>query len=896
MFKPSFINLTPRSIFVTIHPDFLDDRGIEYPASGQVARMAANRAEGPLCGPHRMVQQSFGSVEGLPDPVAGVVYIVTITGGTGAGQSRMILAYVGSTKVASVSRAWATTPDATSTFAILPGAAPEILDSGIAQAGAASTITLASYSSATDDLYVGTTVSIMAGTGAGQERVITAYVGSTKVATVASTWTTQPDFSSVYELLPVGRSVVVSNLDKTGYSLSGGVTIANGAITSSSFAADAIDANALATSAAAEIASNVLGTSVPGAFGAGTLGNLVGNNLNATVSSRAVPGDAMTLTAGERTAVQAKILSDATPFAGALIANLDVAVSTRLASASYTSPPSAATIASQVWGTTLPGAFGAGTAGFYLNARVSTVPGLVWDELVASHATAATFGLLIGTDLDATISSRLATSSYTAPPSAASNASAVWSTAVPGAFSAGSAGFVVGTNLDTTVSSRLATSGYTAPPSAATVATTVWDELVTGHNTVSSYGLLVKTDLDAAVSSRAAPGAAMALTAGERTTVQALIIDDATPFHGARIDAAVSSRAAPGAAMALTPGERTTVQALVLSDATPFPGARVDAAVSTRATQAQILSDATPFAGARIDAAITSRSAPGDAMALVSNAITAAKINASAITAAAFAAGAVDASAFAQSAADKAWATAARTLTGIGSSGIASQSSVDTANTALTAIAGAGFTAGVDDLHSLHVLVAAIPTSAAPSASAVASAVWATVVPGAFGGTTAGGILGTNLNATVSSRSTLTQGQILSDSTPFAGAAVALLDAAVSSRATAAAVVAQAISGAPAGSVGAALLTASSYTVPSAAAVASAVWATAEGGSAGTLGAAITLLRKRTTNKRILAANGTLSLYDDDSTTVLRTVQITDVTGLPISLSAGEPARATAEV
>ena len=77
MLKPSFINLTPHSIFVTIHPDFLDDRGIEYPASGQVARVAAIRAEGPLCGPHRVVRQSFGSVEGLPDPVAGVVYIVS---------------------------------------------------------------------------------------------------------------------------------------------------------------------------------------------------------------------------------------------------------------------------------------------------------------------------------------------------------------------------------------------------------------------------------------------------------------------------------------------------------------------------------------------------------------------------------------------------------------------------------------------------------------------------------------------------------------------------------------------------------------------------------------------------------------------------------------------------
>ena len=77
MFKPSFVNLTPHSIWVTIHPDFLDDRGIEYPASGQVARVAANRAEGPLCGMHRVIRQAFGAVEGLPAPVEGTVYIVS---------------------------------------------------------------------------------------------------------------------------------------------------------------------------------------------------------------------------------------------------------------------------------------------------------------------------------------------------------------------------------------------------------------------------------------------------------------------------------------------------------------------------------------------------------------------------------------------------------------------------------------------------------------------------------------------------------------------------------------------------------------------------------------------------------------------------------------------------
>ena len=45
---------------------------------------------------------------------------VLITGGTGAGQCRLIYGYNGTTKVATISPNWATNPDNTSTFAILP--------------------------------------------------------------------------------------------------------------------------------------------------------------------------------------------------------------------------------------------------------------------------------------------------------------------------------------------------------------------------------------------------------------------------------------------------------------------------------------------------------------------------------------------------------------------------------------------------------------------------------------------------------------------------------------------------------------------------------------------------------------------------------------------------------
>lgn len=77
------------------------------------------------------------------------------------------------------------------------------LDSGTAQAGASTTITLQSGAVATDDYYNGSTVVITGGTGVGQAQVITDYVGSTKVATVSG-WATAPDATSTYQVLPLG--------------------------------------------------------------------------------------------------------------------------------------------------------------------------------------------------------------------------------------------------------------------------------------------------------------------------------------------------------------------------------------------------------------------------------------------------------------------------------------------------------------------------------------------------------------------------------------------------------------------------------------------------------------------------------------------------------------------
>ncbi len=71
---------------------------------------------------------------------------------------------------------------------------------GTAQAGAASTITLAAGASATNDIYTGMVIAITSGTGSGQSGVIVAYNGSTKVATVAAPWAVTPNNTSVYSI------------------------------------------------------------------------------------------------------------------------------------------------------------------------------------------------------------------------------------------------------------------------------------------------------------------------------------------------------------------------------------------------------------------------------------------------------------------------------------------------------------------------------------------------------------------------------------------------------------------------------------------------------------------------------------------------------------------------
>lgn len=157
---------------------------------------------------------------------------------------------------------------------------------------------------------------------------------------------------------------------------------ATGAITSGSFGAGAIDAAAIATDAigSAELAASAVTEIQSGlatAASIAALNNLsaaqvnaeadtaladvgltttITGRIDAAVSTRSIAGDAMALTSGERTTLAGVIwdrLTSAITAVGSIGKlikdNLDATVSSRLASSSYTTPPTVGAIADAVW-------------------------------------------------------------------------------------------------------------------------------------------------------------------------------------------------------------------------------------------------------------------------------------------------------------------------------------------------------------------------------------------------------------------------------------------------------------------------------------------------------------------------------------------------------------------
>lgn len=217
---------------------------------------------------------------------------------------------------------------------------------GVAQAGASSSITLASSASSVTDFYKGQVVWLVGGTGSGQRRLITAYNGATKVATVHRVWDTTPDATSQYvfeagevDLQTVKWQTVVCTATVTipsgTLASTTNITAASGCVVSAMnnnvITAGAIDPTAdaeiaaavwdLATTGhttsgtfgaaavAAGSASDPWTTVLPASYASNTAGFRIGTYLDAAISGRlapAVPGRTLSVdTSGNASAVLA---------------------------------------------------------------------------------------------------------------------------------------------------------------------------------------------------------------------------------------------------------------------------------------------------------------------------------------------------------------------------------------------------------------------------------------------------------------------------------------------------------------------------------------------------------------------------------------------------------------
>jgi len=231
--------------------------------------------------------------------------------------------------------------------------------------------------------------------------------------------------------------------------------------------------------------------------------------VDATVSSRAVPGDAMdlianavdsaSLAASGVNEIRDGILSDSTPFAGARIdaaissrsshtpADVDAQLSGNHGAGSWESGPTTSQIADAVWDEALAGHVVAGSAGqaqarvdVAVSSRSSHTPADVDTELTATHGAGAW---------------------NTGDPGAI--ADAVWDEALAGHVVAGSAGQAMG-RVDVAVSSRSshsatdvdtvltaahgAGSWQAASVDPSVIADAVWDEASADHMTENTMG------------------------------------------------------------------------------------------------------------------------------------------------------------------------------------------------------------------------------------------------------------------------------------------------------------------------------------------------------------------------------------------------------------------------
>lgn len=199
--------------------------------------------------------------------------------------------------------------------------------------------------------------------------------------------------------------------------------IADGAIDAATFAAGAIDAAAIATDAigSAELAASAV-SEIQAAVAAGAVASVTGavGSVTGNVGGNVV-GSVASVTAGvtlAASAVQAiwdaltSALSTANSIGKLLVDNINATISSRLASASITLSGGAVTVGTNNDKTGYTASAVSDKTGYSLSAGGVQA---IWDALTSALTAAGSMGKLLIDNINATISSRLASSSYTAP-------------------------------------------------------------------------------------------------------------------------------------------------------------------------------------------------------------------------------------------------------------------------------------------------------------------------------------------------------------------------------------------------------------------------------------------------------------------------------------------------
>ena len=233
---------------------------------------------------------------------------------------------------------------------------------------------------------------------------------------------------------------------------------------------------------AAGSAADPWATSLPGAYTSGTAGFIIGNRLDAAVSTRSTLTDALVWSYATRALTDKSNFSLAASQTFNLTGNITGNLSGSVGSVTGNVGGSVASVVGSIGGN-VNGSVGSvvGNVGGNVSGSVGSVVGSVgsvsnvsniWDYLTTSITTTNSIGLLLKTNVDATISSRLASSSYSAAPTV----NQIWQATLPGTFTTGQAGYILGTNLNDTITSRMATFTYTAPPTTTAITSAIWNQ------------------------------------------------------------------------------------------------------------------------------------------------------------------------------------------------------------------------------------------------------------------------------------------------------------------------------------------------------------------------------------------------------------------------------------